>query len=68
MTNGAEHWFFSMLSETLAHLYGAVSLPDIDVRYPLHLNRETVLLHECRFSSAAKCRSYPTAPSCPFCQ
>ncbi len=34
MTNGAEHWFFSMLSETLAHLYGAVSLPDIDVRHP----------------------------------
>lgn len=31
MTNGAEHWFFSMLSEILAHLYGAVSLPDIDV-------------------------------------
>ncbi len=30
-TNGAEHWFFSMLSETLAHLYGTVSLPDIDV-------------------------------------
>jgi hypothetical protein len=30
-TNGAEHWFFSMLSETLAHLYGIVSLPDIDV-------------------------------------
>ena len=31
MTNGAEHWFFSMLSETLVHLYGAVTLPDIDV-------------------------------------
>jgi len=31
MTNGAEHWFYSMLSETLAHLYGMVALPDIDV-------------------------------------
>ncbi len=31
MTNGAEHWFFTMLSETLAHLYGTVALPDIDV-------------------------------------
>jgi hypothetical protein len=30
-TNGAEHWFYSMLSETLAHLYGSVALPDIDI-------------------------------------
>lgn len=31
MTNGAEHWFYSMLSETLAHLYGIVALPDMDI-------------------------------------
>ena len=25
MTNGAEHWFYSMLSETLAHMYATVA-------------------------------------------